>query len=107
MERWAAFHTAHFQDAARRQWFAEQLSAQHCTRDELEDAYTTPAAGEDERAWQTRYGLAHLTPSAARIFDHSRRFRERRASMHAGETDELGSLRARALDAMQKRRTQQ
>ena len=92
---WADFYATHFADASRRAGFAEQLgmppSAEGAGRspppslEELEDRWTRLAPGESESDWQARHGVQYLTPGAARVFDASRRFRERRARSEQGE----------------------
>lgn len=128
---WHAFHADHFDDAARRAWFAAHLAHNQVPtipsapleRTAQEDAWTQLAPGEDEVDWQRRYGVQYLTPGSARIFDASRRFREERARMEetraqptssdeappcpAHDTpgsEELAALRARALEAKWKGR---
>lgn len=112
-DRFAAFHAAHFGDPSRRAWFASQLDpTRHmtATREELEDAWTTPAYGESDAQWQARHGLQHLTPGAARLFDHSRRFRAQRSASPSGThpaaeaPPDLASLRTRALAALHKKK---
>ena len=130
---WQAFHASHFDDAARRAWFAGHLAYGHAPlipsaplgRLEQEDAWTQLAPGEHDVDWQRRHGVQYLTPGSARIFDASRRFREGRwradearakdeaRTSQAPERrspdppcpEELAALRARALEAMSKRRT--
>lgn len=111
MDRFAAFHASHFEDPARRAWFAAHMMpvppSAH-TREELEDTWTTPAYGETDAQWQARHGLAHLTPGAARMFDQSRRFRAQRAAADTGakEAPDLDALRAQALAALHEKRQQ-
>ena len=111
-DRWAAFHAAHFEDAARRAWFAAHLVPRDVhTREELEDAYTACAPGESDASWQARYGLVHLTPGAARVFDRSRRFRAARAAAddavrapRVRADEDLAALRAHALRGLRAKR---
>ena len=140
MARWDEFHAAHFDDAAKRAWFATHMAVHqaattattsdgvavaqppHATREEREDAWTMPAPGEDEAAWQARHGVRYLTPGAVRIFDASRRFREQRGSWDGADSgartepadaaatcrppapSDLEALRRRALEARRTKR---
>lgn len=107
---WRAFHAAHFEDPARRAWFAEHIARQPpahtpppVTLQEREDRWTTLAYDEDEAAWQKRHHVQYLTPGAARIFDTSRRFREARLQE---QTDhDLKRLRQRVLDDLVTRKS--
>jgi hypothetical protein len=99
---WQEFHSRHFSDR-RRAWFSQLAHTKELTPssrfvsapndtvtdsiEALEDRWTELAPGETEEEWQAKYGFEFLTPGAARVFDTSRRFRERRDRINAEENE--------------------
>lgn len=99
---WQEFHSRHFSDT-QRAWFSRNAHTKEPIQssrlvpapedtvagsiETLEDRWTELAPGETEEEWQARYGYEFLTPGAARVFDASRRFRERRDRINAEENE--------------------
>lgn len=83
-----AFHSNHLQDAAKRQWFSEQMTAdgqpvresadENAGAGTVEVPWGDPLPNESDDEWQRRLGFHHLTPAGVRIFDAAREFREER-----------------------------
>lgn len=80
----AAFFTSHFLDDERRRYFSQQLQGQDAMVVEAVEespthlAYGQSIPGETDEDWQIRHGYYHLTPSAVKIFDAAREFKESR-----------------------------